>query len=200
MYRYPARLLQTTQTHLKRCVVARWPRASAASAWVGATLCLVTNINDPNFDEPREHPGFRCVRARLGRQAGSERLGLSLWEVPPGEAAYPYHHHLGEEELILVLEGGPSLRTPAGWRELREGEVVAFLRGEEGAHQLVNRTQQTVRFLAFSPSGDPDIVIYPDSDKVGAFERLADGGGLRTMFRLADTVDYHDGEQPPARE
>jgi uncharacterized cupin superfamily protein len=155
------------------------------------------NINDPIFDEPREHPGFRCKRARVSRQAGSERLGLSLWEVPPGEAAYPYHHHLGEEELVVVLEGRPSLRTPEGWRELEEGEVVSFLRGEKGAHQLVNRSQETARFLAFSPNGDPDIVIYPDSGKVGAFERLPDGGGLRAMFRASDAVDYHDGEQPP---
>jgi uncharacterized cupin superfamily protein len=159
----------------------------------------VANINDPHFDEPREHPGFRALRARLSRQAGSERLGLSLWEVPPGETAYPYHHHLTEEELVLVLEGSPSLRTPAGWRELQEGEVIAFLRGEEGAHQLVNRTQDTVRFLSFSTSGEPDIVLYPDSGKVGAFERLSQGGGLRTMFRLSDTVDYHEGEQPPDR-
>lgn len=158
------------------------------------------NINDPSFDEPREHPGFQCVRARLSRQAGSERLGLSLWEVPPGEAAYPYHHHLGEEELILVLEGSPSLRTPEGWRELQEGEVVAFLRGEGGGHQLVNRTQETVRFLAFSTSGEPDIVIYPDSGKVAACERLPEGGGLRTMFRFTDAVDYHEGEQPPDQE
>jgi hypothetical protein len=50
----------------------------------------VTNINDPIFDEPREHPGFRCLRVRLSRQARSDRLGLSLWELPPGEAAYPY--------------------------------------------------------------------------------------------------------------
>ncbi len=155
------------------------------------------NINDPLFDEPREHPGFRCGRARLGRQAGSERLGLSLWELPAGEAAYPYHHHLAEEELVVVLEGTPSLRTPDGWRELSEGEVVAFPRGEQGGHQLANRTEGTVRFLAFSSSGEPDIVVYPDSGKLGAFERLPQGGGLWAMFRLADTVDYHDGEQPP---
>ncbi len=161
------------------------------------TLRSVPNINDPLFDEPREHPGFRCQRARLSRQAGGERLGLSLWEVPAGEAAYPYHHHFAEEELIVVLEGTPSLRTPEGWRELPEGEIVAFPRGESGGHQLVNRTEGTVRFLSFSPSGEPDIVIYPDSGKLGAFERLPDGGGLRAMFRLADTVDYHDGEQPP---
>lgn len=157
----------------------------------------MTSINDPVFDEPREHPGFRCSRARVSRQAGSERLGLSLWELPPGEAAYPYHYHLAEEELVVVLDGQPSLRTPEGWRDLKEGEVVAFLRGEDGGHQLVNRTQKTVRFLAFSTSGEPDIVIYPDSRKLGAFERLPDGGGLRTMFRMADTVGYHEGEQPP---
>lgn len=157
----------------------------------------VANINDPLFDEPREHDGFRCMRARVSRQAGSERLGLSLWEVPAGQAAYPYHHHLAEEELVLVLDGAPSLRTPDGWRELREGEVVAFLRGEPGGHQLVNRTAETVRFLSFSTNGEPDIVIYSDSSKLGAFERLPDGGGLRALFRLGDSVEYYDGELPP---
>ncbi len=158
------------------------------------------NLNDPVFDEPREHPGFRCRRARVSRQAGSERLGLSLWELPPGEAAYPYHYHLAEEELVVVLDGRPSLRTPEGWRELREGEVVAFLRGEHGGHQLVNRTGETVRFLAFSTHGEPDIVIRPDSGTLNASERLPDGGGLRAIFRMQDAVDYYDGEVPPAGE
>lgn len=155
------------------------------------------NINEPVFDEPREHPGFHCKRARVSRQAGSERLGVSLWELPPGEAAYPYHYHLAEEELVLVLDGTPSLRTPEGWRDLAQGEVVAFLRGEDGAHQLVNRTGETVRFLAFSTNGEPDIVIRPDSSTLGAYERQADGGGLRAVFRTTDAVDYYEGEQPP---
>jgi uncharacterized cupin superfamily protein len=160
----------------------------------------VPNINDPQFDEPREHAGFRCLRARLSRQAGSERLGMSLWEVPAGEAAYPFHHHLTEEELVLVTVGSPSLRTPEGWRELQEGDVVAFPRGERGGHQIVNRSEQTVRFLSFSTSGEPDIVIYPDSGKLGAYERLPDGGGLRTLFRMGDAVDYYDGEESPGQE
>ena len=33
--------------------------------------------------------------------------------------------------------------------------------------------------------------------KLGAFERLPAGGGLRAMFRTEDAVDYYDGEQPP---
>jgi uncharacterized cupin superfamily protein len=75
--------------------------------------------------------------------------------------------------------------------------VVAFLRGEHGGHKLVNRSAETVRFLAFSTNGEPDLVIYPDSGKLGAFERLPDGGGLRELFHHSDAVDYYDGERPP---
>ena len=155
------------------------------------------NIRKPDFDDSRDHPGFRALRARLGRQAGCERLGLSLWELPPGEAAYPYHYHLTEEELVVVLSGRPSLRTPAGWRELEEGDVLGFPRGEVGVHQIVNRGEEPVRFLAFSTSGEPDVVVQPDSGKVGAFERKPEGGGMRIWFKGDDAVDYWEGEQAP---
>jgi len=39
---------------------------------------MTVNIEKPDFDEPREQEGFRGQRARLSRQAGAERLGLSL--------------------------------------------------------------------------------------------------------------------------
>ena len=154
------------------------------------------NIERPDFDEPREHPGFTCSRARLGRQAGTEKLGLSLWEVPPGQAAYPYHWHLAEEEVVIVLEGSPSLRAPEGWSELQRGDVLCFRVGEEGAHQLVNRTESVVRFLALS-NQQADVVVYPDSRKIGAFERRPQGGGLYKLFRDEDAVDYYEGEQAP---
>lgn len=149
----------------------------------------MVNINQPEFDEQREHPGFNCRRARIGRQLGSERIGASLWELPPGEAAYPYHYHLAEEELLVVLLGRPSLRTPDGWRDLEEGEVLSFKVGEHGGHQIVNRTEQTIRFLALS-NQQPDIVIRPDSETLGAFERRPGGGGLYKHFRLGDAIEY----------
>lgn len=158
----------------------------------------MANLHDLDFDEPREQPGFQVRRARVGRQLETERLGISVWEIPPGQAAYPYHYHLTEEELVVVLEGRPSLRNPEGWRELEPGEICSFPRGERGAHQLVNRSESTVRCIALSTHGDPDIVIYPDSGKLGAFERLPTGGGLWELFRRADAVDYYDGECPPS--
>jgi uncharacterized cupin superfamily protein len=154
---------------------------------------MSVSVARPHFDEMREHPGYSCRRARLGRQAASEKTGLSLWELPAGESAYPYHWHLAEEELIVVLSGRPSLRTPDGWRELDAGEVVAFPVGERGAHQISNRSGETVRFLSFS-NQQPDIVVYPESGKIGAFERRPEGGGLYKIFRDADAVDYWAGE------
>jgi uncharacterized cupin superfamily protein len=156
-----------------------------------------TNLDGADFDEPRDHDGFRARRARLGYRLGAERLGASLWELPPGQAAYPYHFHYAEEELIVVLEGTPSLRTPDGWSELSRGDIVSFPRGDGGAHQLLNRTADSVRFISVSTNGETDVVIYPDSGKLCAAERLPHGGGLHTYFRLADQADYWDGEQPP---
>jgi uncharacterized cupin superfamily protein len=155
------------------------------------------NVFQPDFDDPRERPGFQCRRARVGWQAGSARLGASVWDIPPGQAAYPYHYHLTDEELLFVLNGRPSLRGPSGWRELEEGEAIAFAIGEAGAHQIVNRTDGTVRMLVVSTSGAPDICVYPDSNKLGAFERVPGGGGLGEMFDRASAVGYWEGEVPP---
>jgi uncharacterized cupin superfamily protein len=153
------------------------------------------NIFEPDFDQLRDHPGFDCRRAFVGRQAGAERLGASVWDVPPGQAAYPYHFHLAEEEMLFVLSGRPSLRTPEGWRDLEPGDTVSFLVGEAGAHQLANRSGDGVRVLVVSLAGIPEICVYPDSDKVGVYGR--DEGALREMHRRSDVVDYYEGEESP---
>jgi uncharacterized cupin superfamily protein len=157
----------------------------------------VPNIYRPVFEEGDRPEGFRSQRARIGYEVGSELIGCSLWEVPPGEAAYPYHFHFADEELVVVIRGRPTLRTPDGSRELEEGEVVRFPLGEDGAHQLLNHSNQPVSFLAVSSHGRPDIVIYPDSGKLGVGERLPRGGGLRAFFHREDSVDYFDREKPP---
>jgi uncharacterized cupin superfamily protein len=156
----------------------------------------MTNIYNPDFDEPRERDGFRVRRARIGRQAGTRDLGASLWEIPPGQAAYPYHWHLAEEELIVVLEGTLRLRAPAGWTRLERGDVVSFPVGEQGGHQVLNDGTAPALMLALSTQR-PDVVIYPDSGKLGAFERRPEGGGLYELFKLDDAVDYWEGEEPP---
>jgi uncharacterized cupin superfamily protein len=157
----------------------------------------VPNLNDLEFDDVREGEGFECRRARLGPQTGVHRVGASLWEVPPGKAPYPYHFHLTEDEIVIVLEGSLSLRTPEGWRELEQGEVVGFPVGEAGAHQVVNRGETTVRFLAVSNSGLPEAVVQVDAGKIGIFERGPGGSGIREWFRRDDAVSYLEDVPPP---
>jgi len=78
---------------------------------------------------------------------------------------------------------------------LAEGEVVAFAPGGDGAHQLINATEQPVRYLMASSGADADVVTYPDSGKIGAR-----GGGFGVpgavtyVLPTAAAVGYFDGE------
>jgi uncharacterized cupin superfamily protein len=159
----------------------------------------MANIFRSNIDEYGDRDGYAWRRESVGRKAGSERLGASLYELLPGQSTFPYHYHLANEELLVVLRGRPHLRTPDGWRQLEEGDVVAFLVGERGAHQLVNRTDDEVRFLMISEMRSPDIGVYPDSDKVRVREHAPGSGrqGLDFNFRTTDARDYWDGEAKP---
>ena len=167
---------------------------SAASVDMGCEASGMPNIHRPEFDDHRDEPGFVARRARVGLAAGAQRLGASLWEVEPGQAAYPYHAHMAEEELLVILDGRPSIRTPDGWNDHEPGDVVSFTTGEEGAHQLVNRTGEIVRFLAISTAGQPEILLQPDSGKLGA---RAASSTKTTWFRQDDAVPYFEGETPP---
>jgi uncharacterized cupin superfamily protein len=159
----------------------------------------MANLFEPEFDAESDRPGFTYRRARLGRQAGSERLGASLFELAPGQAQFPLHYHLGNEELLIVVTGTPTLRTADGERELREGQVVALPVGERGVHQIVNRTQRPVRILLVSEMIGPDIVVRPESGKLSAFGRAPGSAdeGMHEVFFLRDAVEFWEGEEPP---
>jgi uncharacterized cupin superfamily protein len=157
------------------------------------------NALRPDFEGHSEREGFSVRGASVGLKAGAEGLGASVYELPPGQSNCPYHYHLANEEMLVVLRGSPELRTPGGWRRLEEGEVVAFPVGERGAHQLVNRTANDVRVLMISEMRYPEVPVYPDSGKVGVREHAPGSGreGMRLNFRTEDHRDYWDGEPGP---
>ena len=116
------------------------------------------NLFDPDWDVELDSPPFRWRRARLGRQAGSEQLGASLFEVPPGAATFPLHAHFNNEELLLVLEGRLRLTVADGAsRELAPGDVVACPAGRAGAHRLDNDGDEAARVLIVSTMKAPEI-------------------------------------------
>jgi uncharacterized cupin superfamily protein len=98
---------------------------------------------------------------RLVRSPESH-LVAAVWELQPGAAPGPYHLHHGTDEYLLVLRGTPILRTAEGERELAEGEAVQFPCGLHGAHQLINRSDSTVRVVIAAYHGTPEVIEYPD--------------------------------------
>jgi uncharacterized cupin superfamily protein len=159
----------------------------------------MANLYEPEFDESSERNGFEWRRAALARQAGGERLGASLFAIAPGEALFPLHYHLANEEMLFVIDGAPSLRTPDGERVLERGEVLSFPRGAEGAHQIVNRSGDEARVLMVSEMNAPEIVVRPESGKVDAMGRPPGrrSEAIRKVFYERDEVEFWDGEEPP---
>ncbi len=159
----------------------------------------MANVYEPAWDDESEREGFSYRDCWLGEQAGSERLGASLYEIGPEQATFPYHWHTANEELVLVLEGTVTLRQPGGVREVAAGEVVAFPRGERGAHQLLNRGTERARFIVLSEMNWPDPCVYPDSGKVSvSLVEPGEGEPRKRTFFEATAVDYWDGEETPS--
>jgi uncharacterized cupin superfamily protein len=150
------------------------------------------NIGAPKFEyDDEDADGFRAGLARLGKVLGAAESGISVYELPPGQAVCPYHYECGEEEWLLVLEGNPTLRHPEGSDRLDPWDVVCFPRGPEGAHGIRNQTEQVARLLMFSTVVVPTATVYPDSDKVGIWTGDPD---TDVMVRRASKVEYYDGE------
>ena len=133
---------------------------------------------------PPERAGFSWRRKRVA----GEHLGASLYELPPGESTFPYHYELGNDELLIVMTGRPTLRSPEGERELQPGDCVLFPSGPEGAHQLRNSSDESVRVLLVSNFALPRAAVQVDSDKL--MVRWGSGADERLWFRKADATDY----------
>lgn len=121
--------------------------------------------------------------AKSRRLPRGELLGATLYELPPSAPGGNYHFHHGIEELLIVLRGQPTLRTPEGERNLDEGEVVHFERGPDGAHSVSNETDDHARFIMVSNLTSPDAVEYPDSHQLSVMARTESqtGGPLWDM-------------------
>jgi uncharacterized cupin superfamily protein len=130
------------------------------------SLAAVPNLYEPEFDVEQDAPPYVWRRARLGRAAGAQRLGASLFAVPPGGTTFPLHAHLHNEELLVVVAGTPTLRTLDGERVLAAGEVVAFPAGRAGAHELRNDADQEARLLIVSTMVAPEVNVFPDTGEL----------------------------------
>lgn len=133
---------------------------------------------------------------RVGMHIGAQKLGYSFFDVPPGRAAFPFHTHTGNEEMIYIIEGEGVLRFGKEELAITSGTVIACPPGGEYPHQLVNTGASELRYLVVSTMEYPDLSEYPDSNKVGAYGTAAVGPqvGFRALYVKDKNVNYYDGE------
>lgn len=154
-------------------------------------MARIANLHGDEWGRTEDRPGWKSRQFSVGRHVGAELIGGSLYELDPGERLWPYHVHHANEEWLIVVQGDPTLRTPDGERQLREGDVACFPRGPAGAHQVRNGTDAPIRVLMLSTRHAPEIVEYLDTGKVGT--RAADGERI-FLGKPGPPEDYWEGE------
>ena len=127
----------------------------------------MVNLYDATWDAevPSETGILRAVR--LARHAGAIRLAANLYEIEHGAVVSPLHFHHGNEELLFVLAGTPTLRRGAGdERTLARGEVVSFPAGPAGTHQILNRASESARVLIVATNDLPEVAEQVENEQL----------------------------------
>ncbi|MFT5681520.1 MAG: putative cupin superfamily protein [Myxococcota bacterium] len=153
----------------------------------------VVHIGDVKYETMSRGSKFSSRSQHLSAATSAEKLGCTLYEVAPGKRAFPFHAHYGIEEALFVLSGKGTLRLGKSRIPVRAGSYAAFPPGPGTAHQLINTGTTTLRYLCISSGADPEVVVYPDSNKV-----MASAGGsppkVRIIARANENLGYWDDE------
>lgn len=159
----------------------------------------IVNINDLEW-ETHEHGDFAFQEKPLRISTCGEMIGTSLYKLMPGKKAFPYHFHYANEEAVFIIEGSGTIRLNQEKFPIKAGDYIALPTGSDHAHQIVNTSDLPLIYLCYSTMIHPDVVEYPDSNKVGVHAGTAPGGNrdkllLKARFRKHEQVDYFDGEK-----
>lgn len=154
----------------------------------------MATIFKPEEREFKENPNrtdhFRLFTdiSRSKKGVEPENLHFDLRQLGPGKFSSPYHFHRYAEELFLILSGSATLRTPKGFDVVGSGDVIFFEKGETGAHQLYNHSDQPCVYMDIRTFVGHDICEYPDSNKIYIVPTAE-------IYRKDTTTDYFFGEE-----
>jgi uncharacterized cupin superfamily protein len=161
---------------------------------------FIINLDEVVFERYAHGEKFETLDGPMGPAVGARQLGYSLNVLPPGKRAWPFHCHYVNEEMFLILEGSGIVRVGDREYPIRKGDVIAApAGGRDTAHQIVNTSNEELRYLSVSTMIPNDVVEYPDSGKVMVCVGSAPGGDekMRSFSfrgRLGPSLDYWEGE------
>jgi uncharacterized cupin superfamily protein len=151
------------------------------------------NLADLKF-RPFENGGDFCASlGAIGRPLGMKKMGCGVVILDPGKRAWPLHEHYGQEETFIILDGEGTIRYGDSEFPVKSGDVIFTPPGKGTAHQIVNTSNATLRYLALSTTENPELCYYPDSGKYAAYASTKDST-THLVAHEDSAVDYWDGE------
>ena len=156
-----------------------------------------TNIYDAEWRESEHGEKFQRGHISLTDMNDNHDIGCSAFRVDPGKRAFPKHAHLANDEALFIVSGHGELTIGDESDTVRAGDFVMLPKGEQHAHVLVNDGAEPLVYLCMSTMVMPEVVHYPDSDKLGVlgskdFWQQGDAGV--SGFYKPNPVGYWDGE------
>jgi uncharacterized cupin superfamily protein len=161
---------------------------------------IITNINKINPKHQNEHKRYEYYKSevtdsRYKYEAVNPNEGnqivAAFYTLPPGKSSYPLHYHTSNEEVFYVISGGGILETYETKYQITAGDIIVCPAGKNGAHKITNCSEtENLIYLDVDTNNTPDIVYYPNSNKVGV--RAA--GGIHDNYSLDNKIDYYDCE------
>lgn len=149
-----------------------------------------SKIEDIPASHKHEHEDYEYYRRKFVNFGDANNTVVSVYEIPTGKSAYPYHFHYKNEEAFYILSGEGILKTPDGEKNVAAGDLVFFPAGPKGAHKLTNSSEtDKLVYIDFDSVHDLDICQYPDSDKIAIW-----GMDINKVYSRPDDVDYYTGE------
>ena len=150
---------------------------------------LIRNTDEVQLERQRREPLYDTQCGGITDGMAATKLGAGFDILAPGKRSCPYHYHLAQEEMFVILQGHGTLRVAGEMLAVRAGDVVVIPPGPEYPHQFINTSEAPMHYLSISTQERPEICYYPDSGKLGAF-----APGHRLIQRSANNLDYDDGE------
>ncbi|BAC91335.1 cupin domain-containing protein [Gloeobacter violaceus] len=158
----------------------------------------ILNVADAPIRRLESGEHFECRMAQLANPLGAKSIGANVTHVPPGKAAFPFHHHYANEEHFFILSGTGMLRVGSQAYPVKPHDYIFTPPGgPEVAHQLVNTGLEDLVYLAISTLQLPEVAGYPDSGKTGVritYDSASGAGRFLIADASKDEVSYWDGE------
>lgn len=125
---------------------------------------IPASMGKTNYPEPYASLVAGRLKRKLGEFFELTNFGVNLTHLSPGAMSALVHSHSKQDEFIFVLEGTPTLVLGKEEFTLNPGDCYGFKSGTGVAHQLINRSEESVTYLEIGDRIEGDEVEYPNDD------------------------------------